>query len=118
MNPVLVYGVAVAVAAAALFGAIRLFGRRRTAGEWTEADAGSPRLLVIERKRVESGRTLVIVEAEGRRFLLGSTRETWTALADLGSAIGARGGDSGDLIEEELKRALGANRFRRGGHAR
>ena len=117
MRSALVYALSAVVAAGTLFGAIRLFGRRRPADGETEADAEAPRLLVLERKRVGLGRTLVIVEAEGRRLLLGSTRQTWTALADLGPSEG-RPGEPGDLIEEELNRALGSRRFRRGGRSR
>jgi len=118
VSPVLIYALAAVVAGATLFGAIRLFGHRRAADEETEADAVAPRLLVLERKRVGLGRTLVIVEAEGRRLLLGSTQQTWTALADLGPAEGVRSGEPGDLIDEELDRALSSRRFRRGGRSR
>ncbi|HEY7728467.1 MAG TPA: flagellar biosynthetic protein FliO [Candidatus Eisenbacteria bacterium] len=117
MSPVFVYTVASAVAAAALFGAIRLFGRR-AADEGTEADARASRLEVVARRRVGLGRTLVIVEAEGRRLLLGSTWGAWAALADLGPARDRRGGEPGDAIEAELNRAFSASRFRRGGSAR
>jgi len=118
VSPVLAYSVAGAVAAATLYGAIRLFGRWYAAGEWTEADAGAPTLTVLARKRVQMGRSLVIVEAEGRRLLLGSTYGSWTALADLGPGGARPSGEAGDLIERELNRALGTNRFRRGGPAR
>lgn len=118
MSPVLAYALAAAVAGCTLFGAIHLFGRRRAAAEETEADAESPRLLVLDRKRVGLGRTLVVVEAEGRKLLLGSTRHTWTALADLGPAEAGHRGEPGDLIAEELNRALDSRRFRRGGRSR
>jgi hypothetical protein len=118
MSPALAYAVAVAVAAATLYGAIRLFGRRHAGGEGTEADAAAPPLTVLARKRVQMGRTLVIVDAGGRRLLLGSTRGAWTALADLGPADAGPSAEAGDLIERELHRALGAHRFRRGGPAR
>jgi flagellar biogenesis protein FliO len=115
---VLVYAIAAAVAAATLFGAIRLFGRRRAADDGTEADAEAPHLRVLEKRRVGLGRTLVVVEAEGRRLLLGSTRDTWTALADLGPSDAGAHGEPGDLIEEELNRALDSRRFRRGGRSK
>jgi hypothetical protein len=126
MNVALVYGIAAGVAAATLFGAIRLFGRRPSAAEGTEADAGAdahadaprPRLQVLTRKRVGFGRSLVIVEADGRLLLLGSTRDQWTALADLGRAMRRKAGDVTDPIDAELDRALNASRFRRGGRSR
>jgi hypothetical protein len=122
MNAALVYGIAAGVAAATLFGAIRLFGRRPSAAEGTEADADSgapgPHLQVLTRKRVGFGRSLVIVEADGRLLLLGSTRDQWTALADLGRAKHRKAGDVTDPIDAELDRALNASRFRRGGRSR
>ncbi len=119
MNASLVYGIAAAVASATLFGAIRLFGRRPSAAEETEADAGTPlpSLQVLTRKRVGLGRSLVIVDADGRMLLLGSTRGQWTALADLGRTRRRRAGDAGDAgdpIDAELDRALNASRIRRG----
>lgn len=116
MSPAFAYTVAAAVAVATLYGAIRLFVRRHAGGEGTEADAAAPTLTVVARKRVQMGRSLVIVDAGGRRLLLGSTRGTWTALADLGP--GGTGPSGGDPIERELDRALGAHRFRREGPAR
>lgn len=118
MNPVFAYAVAAAAAVATLIGAVRLFVHRHPEDEETEADAGVTRLRVLDRKRVGLGRTLVVVEAEGRRLLLGSTLHSWTALADLGPSQEGRPGEVGDVIEEELNRALGVNRFRRGGRSR
>jgi flagellar biogenesis protein FliO len=118
MSPALVYGIAAAVAAATLYGAVRLFGRRPRAAEETEADAPTPELEVLSRKRVGFGRSLVIVEADGRLLLLGSTRQSWTALADLGRAPRGESGGTADPIDAELDRALQANRFRRGGRSR
>lgn len=124
MNTALVYGIAAGVAAATLFGAIHLFGRRPSAVEETEAgadageDAPRPQLQVLTRKRVGFGRSLVIVEADGRLLLLGSTRDQWTALADLGRAPRPKTGGVADPIDAELDRALNASRFRRGGRSR
>ena len=121
--------VAAAVATATLLGAVRLLGRRHhRAADGTEADAppprtdaANPRLAVLARTRVGHGRTLVVVEVEGRRLLLGSTHGCWTALADLGRAApqkDASAAEPGDAIEAELNRALNATRFRRGGRSR
>ena len=121
MNVVIVFGTAAAVAAATLAGAVHLFGRRpRSAALETEADAPEPRLDVLVRRRVGFGRSLVVVEVEGRRFLLGSTHKTWTALADLGRRSAGPDGtvEATDVIEAELNRALNASRFRRGGSSR
>ena len=127
MIAVAVTTIAAAVAAATLLGAIRLLDRRqRRAAEGTEADTrarctggAAPRLEVLARTRVGRGRTLVVVDVEGRRLLLGSTGSTWTALADLGRAAQAKETAApGDAIEAELNRALNATRFRRGGRSR
>ena len=120
MSPALVYAISAACAAAVLFGALRLFGRRPTPAVETEADAGprahtpAPTLQVLTRKRVGLGRSLVIVDADGRMLLLGSTREQWTALADLGRTRRARAAGDVDPIDAELDRALNASRIRRG----
>ena len=122
-----VYTIAAAVAAVTLLGAVRLLGHRRHGGALgTEADAhapradaAAPRLNVLARTQVAHGRTLVVVEVDGRRLLLGSTRSSWTALADLGRAIPSReSAESGDAIEAELNRAINSARFRRGGRSR
>jgi hypothetical protein len=128
MITVAVITIAAAVAAATLLGAVRLLDRRhRRAIDGTEADAlapreaaAPPRLAVLARTRVGHGRTLVVVEVEGRRLLLGSTHGSWTALADLGRALPPKDPDAGagDAIEAELNRALNSTRFRRGGRSR
>jgi hypothetical protein len=61
------------------------------------------------------GRSLVIVNVDGRRLLLGSTRQQWTALADLGAAREPGAAGVGDAIEIELVRAMEASRLRREG---
>ena len=141
MIAVAVYTIAAAVAATTLFGAIRLLDRRqrraidgteadapvsgsdapdpRTGAPASRADASTPSLAVLARKRVGVGRTLVVVDVEGRRLLLGSTKGAWTALADLGRAAPTpQGPEAADAIEAELNRALNASRFRRGGRPR
>jgi len=134
---VAVYTIAAAVAAATLLGAIRLLDRRHRAADETEADAPAnggdtpqspgatpgeapaPRLEVLVRRRVGFGQSLVVVEVEGRRLLLGSTRGAWTALAELGTAPAAPAPPARpDAIEAELRRAYNASRFRRGGRSR
>jgi flagellar biogenesis protein FliO len=117
MTPsILVYGTAIAVVALVLYGVVQVVGRRLDdAASRTGSDA--PELNVIVRTRVGIGRSLVVVDVEGRRLLLGSTRQQWTALADLGEAGErlVRDGDSDDAIETELARAIEASRQRRGG---
>lgn len=120
MSPALIYAISAACAAAVLFGALRLFGRRPSSAVETEADAGprvpapAPTLQVLTRRRVGAGRSLVIVDADGRMLLLGSTRGQWTALADLGRTRRARAAGDADPIDAELDRALNASRLRRG----
>ncbi len=118
MSAALIYAISAACAAAVLFGALHLFGRRPSPAVETEADAGpqppAPTLQVLTRKRVGLGRSLVIVDADGRMLLLGSTREQWTALADLGRTRRARAAGDIDPIDAELDRALNASRLRRG----
>ncbi|HXF59362.1 MAG TPA: hypothetical protein VN539_06035 [Candidatus Saccharimonadales bacterium] len=51
---------------------------------------------------------------EGRRLLLGSTREQWCALADLGAASLATDEDPFAPFDAELSRAMHATRYRKG----
>lgn len=115
MNPTFAYAVAVAIAAATLYGIARAFGRRDAESE--EIAFGSPSdIQVISRARLGRGRVLVVVEVDGKRLLLGSTSSQWTALADLGS-VGATVAVSDDPfgpIDAELARAIQASRSRRG----
>lgn len=112
---IFVYATAFAVAAFVLYGAVHYFWRRPSTG--TEASFGSPapEVLVLGRTRVGVGRSLLIVEVEGRRLLLGSTAHHWTSLADLGAARHHDAGDAHGAIEAELSRAVEASRHRRGG---
>lgn len=116
MNQVFfVYATSLAVAALVLYGAVRYFWRRPAPGTETSYGPPPPEVLVLGRTRVGVGRSLLIVEVEGRRLLLGSTTHNWTSLADLGAARFHDGGDSPDSIEAELSRAVEASRQRRGG---
>jgi flagellar biogenesis protein FliO len=114
MNPTFVYAVAVGIAAATLYGIARSLGRRDAENE--DISFGPPTdIEVLSRVRLGRGRTLVVVEVEGKRMLLGSTSSQWTALADLGS-VGATVAVSNDPfgpIDAELARAIQASRTRR-----
>ncbi|HYJ33123.1 MAG TPA: flagellar biosynthetic protein FliO [Candidatus Binatia bacterium] len=102
---------AFAVSAAVLYGASRIFAARPKGSP--EAAEVLP-LHVVSRTRVGIGRTLVLVEVDGRRLLLGSTKEHWAALADLGRAPGAATEEEAfEEIEAELLRASRAARQRR-----
>ena len=105
MSPNLVTAIAAFAAAAVLFGWFAFRPRRRV-GPGDE-------LRVVTRTRVGVGRTLVLVEVDGRRLLLGSTRDQWCALADLGTARSTDPDDVFEGIEEELLRASEAGRIRR-----
>lgn len=106
-----IYATAFAVSAAVLYGASRVLAARPKGSP--EAEEVLP-LHVVSRTRVGIGRTLVLVEVDGRRLLLGSTREHWAALADLGRAPGAATEeDVFEEIEDELNRASRAARQRR-----
>jgi flagellar biogenesis protein FliO len=110
MTSVIVYATAFGAAAALLFGAIWCFGRRSAGAEEARRD-GEPDLRVLSRTRVGIGRTLVIVQVEGRRLLLGSTRAQWCAIADLGRA--PEGNEEPvDEIDAALAHAANAKRFR------
>lgn len=102
---------AFAVSAAVLYGAIRVL-MSRPKGSPNPDDA---ELRVVTRTRVGIGRTLVLVEVDGRRLLLGSTKEQWSALADLGRTQASDSGEDpfGATIEEELLRASESARHRR-----
>ncbi len=112
---IFVYATALSVAALVLYGAVRYFWRRPQAELETSYGPPPPEVLVLGRTRVGVGRSLLIVEVEGRRLLLGSTSQQWTPLADLGAARHRDESDSDDPIEVELSRAVEASRQRRGG---
>jgi flagellar biogenesis protein FliO len=113
----LVYAISLAVAGLVLFGAFRYFWRRPADGMGLGTQFGPPppEVLVLGRTRIGIGRSLFIVEVEGRRLLLGSTTQHWTALADLGAAQPLAEGEPLDVIDAELARAVEASRLRRGG---
>jgi flagellar biogenesis protein FliO len=113
MTPTLIYAVAIAVGAITLVGATRVFSRR---GERpVEGSPGvPPEIRVLTRARMGRGRNLVVIEVEGRRLLLGSTREQWCALADLGAASLRTEEDPFAPFDAELARAMQATRHRRG----
>lgn len=113
MNSIFVTGTAVAVAAALLFGAVRWLWRHSSSGE-PQFGLPEPDVQVLSRTRVGIGRTLVIVEVEGRRLLLGSTQAQWCALADLGTAKSRAEEEALDGIDAELARAVQATRYRKG----
>jgi hypothetical protein len=69
---------------------------------------------ILSRTRVGRGQSLVLVEIEGRRLLLGSTSAQWCALADLGSAPLPADDNPFGPIDAELARAVRASRDRRG----
>lgn len=104
-----IYATAFAVSAAVLFGAVR-FLSGRPKGSASQEDTS---LRVVTRTRVGIGRTLVLVDVEGRRLLLGSTRDQWTALADLGRLRASETEEVFADIEDELQRASDAARHRR-----
>jgi flagellar biogenesis protein FliO len=113
MSATLIYSIAIAVGAITLVGATRVFWRRNE-----HVDDGSmevpPEIRVLTRARMGRGRTLVVIEVEGRRILLGSTREQWTALADLGAASLRAEEDPFAPFDAELSRAMHATRYRKG----
>lgn len=111
MSMTWIYVTAFAVSAAVLYGASRVLARRPKGSP--DVEDAAP-LQVVSRTRVGIGRTLVLVEVDGRRLLLGSTKEHWAALADLGKAPGAMTEeDVYEEIEGELLRASNAARNRR-----
>lgn len=114
---IFIYATSLAVAALVLYGAARYFWRRPPAGVASDTSYGPPppEVLVLGRTRVGVGRSLLIVEVDGRRLLLGSTPQHWTALADLGAVRFRPEGSEVDTIDAELARAVEASRLRRGG---
>jgi flagellar biogenesis protein FliO len=110
-----VYGTSLAVGGLVLFGALRAFWRRSDAEHGPEFGPPPPDLRILGRTRIGVGRSLVIVDVDGRRLLLGSTSHHWTALADLGTARTPDTADADGTIELELARAMEAARQRRGG---
>ena len=69
---------------------------------------------MLTRTPMGRGRQLVVVEVEGRRLLLGSTRSQWCALADLGRGATRQEQEAFDSIESELARAVNASRYPKG----
>ena len=115
MSSTFLYAISAAVAAVTIYGLARAFGpERREGGEDPEEEAPAPEIRVLSRERVSRGSTLVIVEVEGRRLLLGSTRSQWCALADLGTAPAKGEADLFAPFDAELARAMTATRYRRG----
>lgn len=118
---ILVYATSLAVAGVILYGAVRYFWRRPAPGALLdpgyEPEFGPPppEVMVLGRTRVGVGRSLLVVEVEGRRLLLGSTPQQWSALADLGAARRRGDLERADSIDAELSRAVEASRQRRGG---
>ena len=108
MNTLVIYSIAIAVAAVSLYGIGRAFGRR--AEEEDPTFGPPPEILVLSRTAMGRGRQLVVVEVEGRRLLLGSTRSQWCALADLGKSPTREEQDAFDAIDSELSRAVQASR--------
>ena len=116
MTEFLIYATALGVAGSVLYGAFRYFWRRPSNATTRGTSFGPPppEVQVLGQTRIGIGRSLFIVEVEGRRLLLGSTTRHWTALADLGAAH--RSDDEPvDAIDAELQRALEVSRQRRGG---
>ena len=113
MSATLIYTIAIAVGAITLVGATRVFWRRDEQPEDGSIEV-PPEILVLTRARMGRGRTLVVIEVEGRRILLGSTREQWTALADLGAASLRAEEDPFAPFDAELSRAMHATRYRKG----
>jgi flagellar biogenesis protein FliO len=113
MSATLVYAIAIAVGAITLVGATRVFWRRDERIDDDSLEA-PPEIRVLTRARMGRGRTLVVIEVEGRRLLLGSTREQWCALADLGATALRAEEDPFAPFDAELSRAMQATRYRKG----
>jgi flagellar biogenesis protein FliO len=115
MSPTFVYGVAIAAAAVAIYGILRAWSRREEEAEEAASENGPPpEIRVLSRMRMGRGRQLVVVEVEGRRLLLGSTRSEWCALADIGSSASKPADDPFAQFDAELSRAMQATRYRKG----
>ena len=113
MNSSFVYAIAIAVGAITIYGAARAFWRRSERKDESSIET-PPEIRVITRTRMGRGRSLVVVEVEGRKLLLGSTREQWCALADLGAASLRTEEDPFAPFDAELARAMHASRYRKG----
>ncbi|TMQ62611.1 MAG: flagellar biosynthetic protein FliO [Candidatus Eisenbacteria bacterium] len=113
MSATLIYTIAIAVGAITLVGATRVFWRRNEHVDDASMEV-PPEIRLLTRARMGRGRTLVVIEVEGRRILLGSTREQWTALADLGAASLRAEEDPFAPFDAELSRAMHATRYRKG----
>lgn len=114
MSATFTYAIALAVFFVVMYGIARTLNRRLPEEE--DVSFGPPtEIKVLSRATLGRGRNLVIVEVEGRRLLLGSTRSEWTALADLGAAT-ATGQTPNPFtpLDAELARAIQSTRVRRG----
>jgi flagellar biogenesis protein FliO len=109
-----VYAVGLAVFFAVVYGIVRALNRPLPEEE--DVSFGPPaEIKVLTRATLGRGRNLVVVEVEGRRLLLGSTRSEWTALADLGAvSSAAQSHDAFAPLDAELARAIQSTRSRRG----
>jgi flagellar biogenesis protein FliO len=108
------YAIALAVFFVVMYGIARTLNRRLPEEE--DVSFGPPaEIRVLSRATLGRGRNLVIVEVEGRRLLLGSTRSEWTALADLGAATTAgQALNPFAPLDAELARVIQSTRVRRG----
>lgn len=116
MSATFTYAIALAVFFVVMYGIARTLNRRPPEEEEEDVSFGPPaEIKVLSRASLGRGRNLVIVEVEGRRLLLGSTRSEWTALADLGhvAAVGQTN-DPFAPLDAELARAIQSTRSRRG----
>lgn len=113
MNFTFIVAVAIAVAAVTVYGVLRAWSRREESEAELLEDA-PPEIRVLTRTPMGRGRSLVVVEVEGRRLLLGSTRSEWCALADLGTASAKPTDDIFAPFDAELSRAVHATRYRKG----
>ena len=64
---VVVYGIAAAVAALVLYGALRAFWRRPGSAQEPAFGPPPPDISVVGRTRIGIGRSLVLVDVQGRR---------------------------------------------------
>lgn len=131
MSELFVFVSALAIAGVTIYGLTRAFPQRadielcplphdgpgaspKSAAPVPAESRPATEIRVLSRTRMGRGRSLVLVEIEGRRLLLGSTSAQWCALADLGSAPLPTEANPFGSIEAELARAIRASRDRRG----
>jgi len=121
VNQMFLYVAAIAIAGVTLYGLARVFPRSADIellptplDDGESKPAGPNEVRVVGVTRVGRGQSLVLVEIGGRRILLGSTREQWCALADLGVTPAPGDANPFGSIEAELARAIRASRDRRG----